>query len=176
VDTVAMRITDFILTVPSLPLMVVLGSAWHFSSAIAIGTLLGVLGWGGIARAVRSQVLSLRTRGFIEAARNLGLPVRHIVTRQLLPNIAPFVGMNLLVSFTGAVYSQVGLFFLGVLPFNSNNWGVMLNQAVKNGALQSTTGLSYLLAPLLAILLLTLAVVMLLDAVDEYFNPRLRED
>lgn len=174
-DTLLMKITDFILTIPGFPLLVVLASVWNFGTAMKMGIVLGLLGWGGLARAIRSQVLSLRTRGFVEAARSLGLPIRHIVFKQLLPNIAPYVGMNVLLTFTGFVYSQVGLFFLGVIPFSSNNWGVMLNQAVTNGAMNSPQALSYLLAPLLAILLLTLGVVLLLDAVDEFFNPRLRE-
>jgi len=174
-DTLLMKVTDFILTIPSFPLLVVLATVWDFGSAWSMGLVLGLLGWGGLARAVRSQVLSLRTRGFVEAARSLGLPLHNIVLRQLLPNIAPYVGMNMLITFTGFVYAQVGLFFLGVIPFTSNNWGVMLNQAVQNGALQTPTALAYLLAPLTAILLLTLAVVLLLDAVDEFFNPRLRE-
>lgn len=174
-DTVLMKITDFILTIPSFPLLVVLATLWDFSSAFAMGLVLGLLGWGGLARAVRSQVLSLRTRGFVEAARSLGLPLPNIIFRQLLPNVAPYIGMNMLLTFTGFVYAQAGLFFLGVVPFTANNWGVMLNQAVQNGALQSPTALAYLLAPLTAILLLTLGTVLLLDAVDEFFNPRLRE-
>ena len=117
--------------------------------------MLGVIGWGGIARAVRSQTLSLRERGFLEAARGLGLPTRHIIVQELLPNIAPYVAMNLLLAVIGFVDAQVGLFFLGVVPFTSTNWGVMLNQAVfSGGALQSPEALIYLLAPLACILLL----------------------
>ncbi len=71
-DSVLMKITDFILTIPSFPLLVVLATLWDFSSAFSMGLVLGLLGWGGLARAVRSQVLSLRTRGFVEAARSLG--------------------------------------------------------------------------------------------------------
>jgi peptide/nickel transport system permease protein len=84
--------------------------------------------------------------------------------------------MNLLISVTVYIYLEVGLFFLGVLPFNENNWGVMINQAVQNGVTQTGQGLSYLLSPLVAILLLTLGIVLLVDAMDEVFNPRLRED
>jgi peptide/nickel transport system permease protein len=81
-----------------------------------------------------------------------------------------------LISVTGNIYAEVGLFFLGVVPFTVNNWGVMLNLAVSSGgAMNSPDALSYLLSPLVCILLLTLGFVLCLDAVDELFNPRLRE-
>ncbi|MEU0519218.1 ABC transporter permease [Streptosporangium sp. NPDC006007] len=176
-DTVLMRITDMKLTIPGLPLLLILSTVWKFSSAVEMGLVLGLLGWGGVARAVRAQTLSLRERGFIEAARGLGLSTTHIVGRELLPSMAPFIAMNMLIAVTGAVYAQVGLFFLGVLPFEANNWGVMLNLAVfGGGALTTTSALPYLMAPLLAILLLTLGIVLVVDAMDEIFNPRLREE
>ncbi|MFF3669693.1 ABC transporter permease [Microtetraspora malaysiensis] len=176
-DSVLMRITDMKLTIPGLPLMLVLSTVWKFTSAIEMGLVLGLLGWGGVARAVRSQTLSLRERGFVEAARGLGLSTPHIIGRELLPSMAPYIAMNMLIAVTGAVYAQVGLFFLGVLPFEANNWGVMLNLAVfGGGALTTTAALPYLLAPLLAILLLTLGIVLVVDAMDEIFNPRLREE
>ena len=175
-DSVLMRITDFIITIPGLPLLLVLSTLWKYSNPLTMGLVLGVTGWGSVARAVRSQTLSLRERGFIEAARGLGLSTAHVVRKELLPNVAPYVAMNLLISVTVYIYLEVGLFFLGVLPFNENNWGVMINQAVQNGVTQTGQGLSYLLSPLVAILLLTLGIVLLVDAMDEVFNPRLRED
>jgi peptide/nickel transport system permease protein len=176
-DSALMRLTDLNLAIPGLPLLLVLSTVWKFTSPIEMGLVLGLLGWGGVARAVRSQTLSLRERGFIEAARGLGLPTRHIIGRELLPSMAPYIAMNMLIAVTGAVYAQVGLFFLGVLPFDANNWGVMLNLAVfSGGALTTPAALPYLLAPLLAILLLTLGIVLIVDAMDEIFNPRLREE
>ncbi|MEW9552732.1 ABC transporter permease [Nonomuraea sp. NPDC050783] len=176
-DTVLMRLTDMKLTIPGLPLLLVLATVWRFGSPWQMGLVLGLLGWGGVARAVRAQTLSLRERGFIEAARGLGLSTTHIIGRELLPSMAPYIAMNMLISVTGAVYSQVGLFFLGVLPYESDNWGVMLNLAVfQAGAMITPNALGYLLGPLLAILLLTLAIVLVVDAMDEIFNPRLREE
>jgi peptide/nickel transport system permease protein len=176
-DTVLMRLTDMKLTIPGLPLLLVLATVWKFGSPVQMGLVLGLLGWGGVARAVRSQTLSLRERGFIEAARGLGLSTRHIIGKELLPSMAPYIAMNMLIAVTGAVYSQVGLFFLGVLPYESDNWGVMLNLAVfQAGAMITPNALGYLLAPLLAILLLTLGIVLVVDAMDEIFNPRLREE
>jgi peptide/nickel transport system permease protein len=170
-----MRVTDFVLAIPGFPVLLVLSTIWHFSSLAQMGVALGVFGWGGIARAVRAQTMSLRERGFVEAARGLGLPGRHIIRVEVLPNVAPFIGMNLMLQLTGFIYTEVGLFFLGAVPVSTNNWGVMLNNAVfQANALTSTRALGYLLAPLICILLITLALVTLSNAVDEFFNPRLR--
>ncbi len=175
-DSVIMRITDFILTIPSFPLLVVLSTVWNFGQPVAMGFVLGITGWGGLARAVRSQTMSLRERGFIEAARGLGLSPLYILFREILPNVGSYIAMNLLLAVTGSIYAEVGLFFLGVVPFQVNNWGVMLNLAVFSaGAMSSPQALPYLLSPMLAILILTLGIVLFLDALDEMFNPRLRE-
>jgi peptide/nickel transport system permease protein len=176
-DSVLMRLTDMKLTIPGLPLLLVLSTVWKFNSAVQMGLVLGLLSWGSVARAVRSQTLSLRERGFIEAARGLGLSTPHIVGKELLPSMAPYIAMNMLIAVTNGVYAQVGLFFLGVLPYESNNWGQMLNTAVfRSGAMTTPSALGFLLGPLLAILLLTLGIVLVVDAMDEIFNPRLREE
>lgn len=170
------RLTDFALTIPQYPLLVVLAAVVRFTSPVLVGVLLGITSWAGLARAVRSQAFSLRERPYIEASRSLGLSTSHVIVREMLPNIAPYVAMNLLVSTIGAIYAETGLFFLGVLPTsNVSNWGAMLNLAVFSaGAIGSSQAVAYLLSPLIAILLLTLGIVFVLDAVDEFFNPRLR--
>jgi peptide/nickel transport system permease protein len=76
---------------------------------------------------------------------------------------------------TGAIYTEVGLFFLGVVKYSSSNWGVMLNNAVfQANALTSPRALSYLLSPLICVLLITISLVTLSNVADEIFNPRLR--
>jgi peptide/nickel transport system permease protein len=170
-----MRVTDFVLAIPGFPVLIVLATIWQFGSPLEMGLVMGVFGWGGIARAVRAQTLSLRERGFVEAARGLGLSGRRIIFTELLPNLAPYIGMNLMLAITAFIYTEVGLFFIGVVGYSNSNWGVMLNNAVfQGGALTSTRGLSYLLSPLICILLITISLVTLANAVDEFFNPRLR--
>jgi peptide/nickel transport system permease protein len=170
-----MRVADFVLAIPGFPVLIVLATIWQFGSPLSMGFVMGVFGWGGIARAVRAQTLSLRERGFVEAARGLGLPGRRIIFAEVLPNIAPYIGMNLMLAVTAFIYTEVGLFFIGVVSYSTSNWGVMLNNAVfQTGAATSTRGLSYLLSPLICILLITISLVTLANAVDEFFNPRLR--
>jgi peptide/nickel transport system permease protein len=170
-----MRVTDFVLAIPGFPVLIVLAQIWHFGSPLAMGFVMGIFGWGGIARAVRAQTMSLRERGFVEAARGLGLPGRRIIFTEVLPNLAPYIGMNLMLAITAFIYTEVGLFFLNAVPYTTSNWGVMLNIAVfQAGATTSTRALSYLLSPLICILLITISLVTLANAVDEFFNPRLR--
>ena len=170
-----MRVTDFVLAIPGFPVLLVLATIWNFGSLWEMAVALGVFGWGGIARAVRAQTLSLRERGFVEAARGLGLPGGHIIRAEILPNVAPYIGMNLMLQLTGFIYVEVGLFFLGAVPYSTNNWGVMLNNAVfQANAVTSPRALAYLLSPLICILLITIALVTLANSVDEFFNPRLR--
>ena len=170
-----MRVTDFVLAIPGFPVLLVLSTIWDFASLWQMALALGVFGWGGIARAVRAQTLSLRERPFVDAARGLGLPGGRIIATEVMPNVAPYIGMNLMLQLTGFIYIEVGLFFLGAVPYTTSNWGVMLNNAVfQANAVTSTRALSYLLSPLICILLITLALVTLAGAVDEFFNPRLR--
>lgn len=174
-DSILMKVADFVLTIPAFPLLVVLSTIWKFGDPISMGLVLGIIGWGALARAIRAQVLSLRERTFIEAARGLGFSSFHIIAREILPNLGSYIAMKFLLAVTGAMYASVGLFFLGVLPFKVNNWGVMLNFAfTQSGAMYTPKALPYLLSPLAAILLVTLGVVLFLDAVDEILNPRLR--
>jgi peptide/nickel transport system permease protein len=175
VDAVLMRVTDVFLTVPSLPLLILIASIAVLTNPLLIALLLSVTAWGGLARAIRSQVLSYREREYIEAARSLNLGTYHIVMREITPNLMPYIIMNLMLSVTGAIFAEVGLFYLGVLPFNSDNWGVMLNLAyTQSGAIYSSQAILYLISPMAAILILQLGIIMILRFVEEVFNPRLR--
>ena len=175
VDTLLMRIADFFLTIPSLPLMIVLAAYVRVDSAPTMALILSITAWAGFSRAIRAQVLSLKEREFIEAAKVLGLRKNHIIFRELLPNMGSYIATNAILAFTGAMYAQVGLFFLGVVPFSSLNWGVMLNFAVsQGGALYTLRSVHYLLAPIVCIVLLQIGAVLFARAMEILFNPRLK--
>lgn len=131
-----------------------------------------------MARISKSHPFSdpfLREREFIEAAKVSGLNSFHIVFSELLPNMASYIAISAIFAITQAVYAQVGLFFLGLAPFTSINWGVMLNFAVSQaGALYSSRSVSYLLAPIVCISLLQISSILFVRALEEVFNPRLR--
>jgi peptide/nickel transport system permease protein len=174
VDYVIMRITDVFLTIPGLPLIIVIASIVHTTSPLLLAAILSVTAWAGLARAVRSQALSLRTSDFIDAARAQNLPMGNIIGRQLLPNVGPYVAIHFLLAVTGAIYAQVGLFVLGIAPISGTNWGNMINLAVNQGALYTSDSMAFLFSPMAAIVLLQMALVMFSRALDKVFNPRLR--
>lgn len=174
VDNLIMRITDVFLTIPSLPLIIVVAAVVHTSNPFVLAVILSVTAWAGLARAVRSQALSLRESEFIEAARLQGLPLRNMISRQLLPNVGPYVAINFLLDVTGAIYAEVGLFVLGIAPISGTNWGIMIKFALGDGALYTTKSLLYLASPMAAIVMLQVALVFFSRSLDRVFNPRLR--
>ena len=174
VDQLVMRITDVFLTIPGLPLVIVIASIVKTTNPLALAAILSIAGWAGLARAVRSQALSLRTRDFIDAARVQGLPLRNMVGRQLLPNVGPYVAIHFLLAVTDAIYAEVGLYLLGVAPITGTNWGIMINLALSQGALYTSQSWLYLFSPMLAIVLLQVALVYFSRSMDRLFNPRLR--
>ncbi|GGH82616.1 peptide/nickel transport system permease protein [Pullulanibacillus pueri] len=175
VDAILMRITDLFLTIPSVALLLILAVTLGMSNMVVLALLLSLTSWGGLARAIRSMVLSFRERSFVEVSRGLGLGRWHILLHDILPNLMPFVWTHLMLAITGAIYGEVGLFFLGVVPFKANNWGVMMNFATgSSGAMYSTQSFMFLAAPILAIVLLQTGIVLCVDAVNELADPRLR--
>ena len=174
VDQIVMRITDVFLTIPGLPLVIVIANIVKTSNPFALAGILSIAGWAGLARAVRSQALSLRTSDYVDAARVQGLPLRNMVGRQLLPNVGPYVAIHFLLAVTDAIYAEVGLYLLGVAPISGTNWGIMINLALSQGALYTSQSVLYLFSPMLAIVFLQVALVYFSRAMDRLFNPRLR--
>lgn len=173
-DMVMMRIADGFLTIPGLPLVIAIAAIVRTASPFVLAGIIAITAWAGLARAVRSQALSLRTADFIEAAKVQGLPLRNMISRQLLPNVGPYVAINFLLTVTGAIYAEIGLFVLGVAPVSGTNWGIMINLAMGNGALYTSKSVLYLLSPMAAIVFLQVALVFFARALDQLFNPRLR--
>jgi len=177
VDMVLMGITDILMTIPGLPLLIVLATLIRTSDPIVVGMILSVTAWTGLARSIRSAVLALKNAEFVEAARALGLPVWHIIFREIMPNLMSFIAVNFIFATVGAIYGSVGLYFLGILPFTAFNWGIMLNMAyTQAGAHHSIETIHYILAPIGAIVGLQLGLLLFSYAIDEIFNPRLRTE
>jgi len=174
VDMILTSIADIILTIPHFPLLAVLAAFIDFKSSVGLATLLGLLSWPGAMRSIRAQVLSLKERDFVEAARVLDLGTGHIVFKEIIPNMMNYIVMNMIFSMRSAVYSQVGLIILGFVPFTSTNWGVMIHYAWSRGAIFFKGSLMYLLAPIAMIALFQWSLVSFARALEGIFNPRLR--
>jgi peptide/nickel transport system permease protein len=174
VDGALMRVTDVFLTIPGLPLIIVVASVVQTSNPFVLALILSITAWAGLARAVRSQAMSLRSSDFVEAAKLQGVSLTNMIGRQLLPNVGPYVAIHFLLAITGAIYAEVGLFLLGIAPISGTNWGIMINLAMSQGALYTSDSALYLFSPMAAIVVLQVAFVFLSRALDSVFNPRLR--
>ncbi len=174
IDGIIMRITDVFLTIPGLPLVIVIATIVHTANPVTLAVVLSITAWAGLARAIRSQAMSLRSSDFVEAARLQGVPLRNMIGRQLLPNVGPYVAIHFLLAITGAIYAEVGLFLLGIAPISGTNWGIMINLAMSQGALYTSDSAFYLFSPMAAIVILQVAFVFFSRALDSVFNPRLR--
>lgn len=172
-DWLLVRLTDLWLTIPRFLLLIVVASLVRISSVAAFATLIAVFGWPALARQVRAQALSLRRRDYIEAARLLDLGLPHILLRQMLPNMAPYIVLATIQGMTQAIYQQVGLAFLGVVPL-SDNWGVLFSVAYGQNAIYLPAAAWSLFSPVAAICLLQLSLVFTSRALEEIVNPRLR--
>ncbi|RLB80291.1 MAG: ABC transporter permease [Deltaproteobacteria bacterium] len=177
VDSCLMFITDMMLTIPGFPLLIVVTSLIKgTSNPLILGLIYAMVSWASPARAIRSQVLSLKRRDFVEASRCMGFSTLYIIYFDILPLIMPYVAVNLLLIMIGAIYSLVGLSLIGAIPWSECNWGIMINVAVNYaGALSVPKALPHLIAPLGMIILLQVALIMLSRSIEMIFNPRLRE-
>ncbi len=174
VDVIVTSVGDLVLTVPRIPLLLVLAGFIRLTSPLSLSLILAAVTWAGLMRQVRAQVLSLKERDYVQAAVQLGLPTSHLLFREILPNMMSYVIISFVLAMTEAIYSQVGLIFLGLVPMTSHNWGVMINLAYNQGAQFGRDSMWYLAVPISMVALLNLALVSMTRSLDELFNPRLR--
>ena len=171
-ETVLMRLTDWFLVIPFLPLAIVLASLLGRSLLIII-FVIGITSWPSTARIVRAQVLSVKTRPYVERARALGASNWHLATRHILPNVGPIIFANTVLLVAIAILSETTLSFLGLGDPLSISWGTILESAFNAGA-ASAGNWWWLVPPGVAIVLVVLAFTMCGYALDEILNPRLR--
>lgn len=174
IDSAIMSVTDIILTIPQFPLLAVLAAFISLNSLTFLGILMGLLNWPTLLRALRAQALSLKQRDFIEAARALDLGVWHIVLREMVPNMMPYIVVSFALGMTFAVYQQAGLVFLGLVPISAGNWSVMIQLAWVRGAIFYKDSVWYIMAPIVAIAILQLSIISMTRSLELVFNPRLR--
>jgi peptide/nickel transport system permease protein len=169
-EMILMRITDIFLTIPGLPLIIVLAAILGGG----LGTIIVVLGltsWAVTARLVRSEVLSLRERAFILRARSVGLHPIRIMRVHVLPNVLPLVFANAVLAVAIAILSEATLSFLGLGDPTRISWGKMLQHAFNSGA--SGRGAHWFLAPPgICILFLCLSFTLIGHSLNEVLNPR----
>jgi len=129
-----MRLVDLLLIIPTLALMIIMAS---FLPTMGVGStvlIIGLLSWLYMARSIRSQTMSERETGYVEAARMVGMRDREIMFKEIMPNIVPVILANLVMVTTQAVLAEAGLSFLGLGDPTSVSWGTILSLANANNA------------------------------------------
>jgi peptide/nickel transport system permease protein len=164
---------NWFLVIPTLPLMVVIARLLDPSLTVLI-LVIGLTSWAGTGRIVRSQVLTLKERAFVERARALGASDAYIIRTHILPNTLPLIFANTVLIVAVAILAEAGLAFLGLGDPNNISWGTMLEAGFESSA-PSAGAWWYVVPPGLCITLLVLAVAILGYLFEEQVNPRLRD-
>jgi peptide/nickel transport system permease protein len=182
-DTILMRITDFFLVLPTIVLAIILapiildviGSRTVFlgirATLLVIVIVIGLTSWATTARVIRSQVLSLKERMFVDRARVIGSSPLRIMRRHILPNVTNLIVAQAVLTFATAVFTETTLAFIGLGDPSAPSWGQILNNAQSAGA----PGLGawwYIVPPAVCVVLVVLAFTLVGNALDDVLNPK----
>lgn len=171
VENILMRFTDIMLVIPDFPLIVLL-VALTKPSLTNIILVIGLLGWTGSARLVRSQTLSVKQRKFVLRARAIGAGNGHIIRQHIFPLVLPLIVVNTVLVISLAILNESALSFLGLSDPTVISWGQMLNFAFTRGAMSAGAWWA-LVAPGLGIVWLVLGCTLLGQGLEQVLNPRL---
>jgi len=172
IEEILMRVVDFFMMLPALPLMIVLAavmgpSIWNIIFVVSL------ISWPTTARVVRSQVLSLKERPFIEASRCIGAGNSLLMFGEIFPNVVPILFAEAVIMITEAIYAEAVLSFLGLGDPVRISWGSMLHFAFASGVMARAPW--WVVPPILAIILLIVGFSFLGTAVSDILKPGYKE-
>ncbi|MEH6963887.1 oligopeptide ABC transporter permease [Priestia megaterium] len=179
IDQVLMRLADILMSIPGLPLLLIMGailSEWKTPSEYRIYIImlmLSLIGWPGLARLVRGQVLSLREQPFIQATQILGLSDKRKIFHHLIPNIFPLLLVVATLNVAGAILSESALSYLGlgVTP-PTPSWGNMIDAA--NNLVDFKKRPWLWIPPGAAIFLTVISINLLGDGLRDALDPKMK--
>ena len=172
IDSVLMRITDYLLVIPDLVFMIIIADVWG-ASLFHVIVVIGILEWTSTARLIRAQVMSLRERTYVQRTRSIGASDTRIIWRHILPHVGPLLVANTVLTIAGAIYLESALAFLGLEDPNVTTWGTILENAFVRTAISS--GAWWAIVPDgLAIAVVIVGCFLFGQAVEDALNPRLK--
>jgi peptide/nickel transport system permease protein len=171
VGNALMRLVDFLMVIPDLPLMLVIIAVMG-RGLLNIILVIALLRWTYMARLVRSQTLSIKERQFVVRARAIGASGQRIIARHILPQVVPLISAQVVLAVSSAILAESTLSFLGLGDPTLVSWGMMLNFAFERAI--SSRAWWFLLPPGFAIVWVSLGLVLLGNALEEIVNPRLK--
>lgn len=179
VDNLIMRLVDIFYCIPSMPIILILGAAMDQQRVepgkrlIYLMLILGILGWAGIARLVRGQILSLREQEFMTATEACGISVKCRIFKHLIPNVIPQLIVNCTMGLGSVIITEATLSFLGLgVKFPFASWGNIIND-VNNTHVLTTYWFIWIPAGLL-LLLTVLAFNLVGDGLRDAFDPKMK--
>lgn len=172
-DAFLMRVTEWFLVIPFLPLAIVLASVLG-RSIWNIIFVIGVTSWPSTARLVRAQVLTVKQRLFVDRARSLGASRTHIVFRHIMPNVSGLILANATLAVPISILTETTLSFLGLGDPRQPSWGKTLVEAFENGAI-TLRAWWYFVPAGVGILLVVLAFTLIGQTLEQIADPRLKE-
>jgi peptide/nickel transport system permease protein len=173
IDAVLLRVTEWFLVIPFLPLAIALAAVLG-PSVENIILVIGITSWPASARLIRAQVLTVKQRLFVDRSRALGASNWHLMTRHVLASVSSLILANTTLTVPVAILSETTLSFLGLGDPANASWGKMLQEGYEAGALTQEAWWYYV-PPGLGIMLVVLAFMLVGQALEEILDPRLRD-
>jgi peptide/nickel transport system permease protein len=173
-DSFLSAITDFFLVIPTLPLLIAYSAFAKHVSLVQVGVILAVFSWPGAARQIRTQVLSLRQRSYVDLAKVTKLNTFEVIFAELAPNMLGFLALGLAYAAVASMFALIGLEVIGLGPSGVIDLGFILNLATSGGAL--TLGAwGVFVAPIAIASIVFFALTLINVGLEEKYNPRLRK-
>lgn len=174
IDEGANFITNVFLTLPQLVILMVVSSLLGKRSLIIVAILIGLFSWPWMARSIRSQLLSLKERKFVDLCRISGKSDFVIVVKEILPNMLAYIFLLLIIGISSAVIVESGISVLGLGPTEGFTLGKMLNLVIRHEAVQQGIWW-YFIPPGLVLVAFTGSLLMITAVIDDVLNPKTRE-
>lgn len=174
IDEILMMITNIFLVIPTIAILIILAAYLPYRGIVIESILIGCTAWPWVARAVRSQALSLRSRPFVDLSRISGVGTLRIIIYEVAPNMLSYVVMAFILQLSGAIMIAASLDFIGLGPTKGISLGVMMQIAFHNAAIVLGNWW-WIFPPGIAITLIVSGLFFMNTGLDEVFNPKLRE-
>lgn len=173
VDELLMGFTNVVLTIPPIVVLILIAIALQSRTATSVALVIAATSWPWLARAVRAQASSIRTREHLDIARLSGARTISLILFDVIPYMLSYIVMAFVLQVSSAILSEAALSLLGLGPSNGVSLGMMLHWSLAWEAVR--TGAWYVfIPPTLLLTLIAFALLMLQSSLDEVFNPRLR--
>jgi peptide/nickel transport system permease protein len=174
IDNVIRTVVDVGLTIPGLLVLIIIAMRVRGGLTVdQMALVVGLLAWLYPARTIRSQVLSIKQRGYVQIARLSGMSNPEVIVRELLPNLLPYLGASLVGSVSAAILASIGLEVLGLGPFEAPTLGMTIYWVVYNAAIINGWWWWWV-PPIIVIAILFTGLFLVAVGLDEIANPRVR--